>query len=172
MNKTLFALLLAIPILGYADDGDDVGPVGPQGPQGVQGVAGPIGPKGATGATGNTGSNGVNGTNGSNGSNGAVGASGSNGSAGATGKVGATGAKGDQGIQGAQGSAADVPAIDPRLNVKIREYDAKHWSISSFASFGIQSGTSRYIVGQELELKLGKSYEEKRIDALERKLIR
>lgn len=173
MNKTLFALLLAVPILGYAnDDGDDVGSVGPQGPQGIQGVAGPIGPKGATGATGQTGTAGLNGANGATGNTGANGTSGAVGASGAKGATGNTGTTGATGAVGPQGTSADVPAIDPRLGVEVREWDSKHWSISSSASFGMQSSTARYIVEQKLTLKLGRSYEEQRIDALERRLAR
>lgn len=109
------------------------------------------------GATGQAGASGVQGSAGSQGTQGVQGTQGA---------VGAKGDKGDQGIQGPKGDSADVPAIDPRLNVKIREYDSTHWSLSSFASFGFQSGTPRYIVGQELELKLGKSAEQREIDKL------
>lgn len=89
---------------------------------------------------------------------------------GAKGATGATGAVGPQGPQGAPGRDAIAPAIDPRVDVEVREYDAQHWSMSSFASFGFQDSTARYIVGQKLTLKLGHSYEETKQLALEKKL--
>lgn len=101
---------------------------------------------------------GLNGTDGVNGTNGADGAKGE------------TGVAGKDGANGRDGRDASVPAIDPRLDVEVREFDSKHWSMSSFASFGMQSGTSRYIVGQKLTLKLGKSYEEKQRAELEKRM--
>jgi Collagen triple helix repeat (20 copies) len=147
MNKTLFSLLLAVPLLGYAEEGGHE-ETGPQGQQGAQG------PKG------DPGSNGHNGTNGT------------PGAAGSQGVAGDKGSTGDTGAIGPQGTSADVPSIDPRLGVEVREYDSKHWSISSSASFGMSNSTARYIVEEKLTLKLGRSYEERRIDELERKLAR
>lgn len=111
------------------------------------------GPTGATGATGNTGNTGATGNTGS------------------VGKTGNTGAQGVQGIQGPKGDSAEVPSVDPRLGVEIREYDSKHWSISSGASFGMQSSTARYIVQQTLTLKLGSSYEEREIAKLRQEIL-
>lgn len=122
--------------------------------------------KGATGQTG------AQGTQGSAGSNGAQGATGSQGVQGTKGDVGEKGDKGDRGLQGPKGDSADVPAIDPRIEVEVREYDSTHWTVSSFASFGFQSSTPRYIVGQKLTLKLGKSAEQREIDQLRKQLGR
>ena len=122
---------------------------------------------GLKGATGQTGAQGVQGNAGS---QGVAGSKGATGAQGIQGVKGDKGDKGDQGVQGAKGDSADVPAIDPRLNVKIRHYDSKYWTLNSFASFGMQSGTSRYIVGEELVLKLGKSYESKQQEKLEARL--
>lgn len=94
------------------------------------------------------------------------GATGSQGNTGTSGVAGSTGAKGEKGDKGDPGQNAYAPAIDPRVDVEVREYDAKHWSLSSFASFGFQSSTTRYIVGQKLTLKLGKSYEERELEQL------
>lgn len=93
-----------------------------------------------------------------------------NGSSGSNGAIGTTGNVGAQGPQGVPGRDAEAPAIDPRVDVEVREYDAQHWSTSSYASFGMQSSTARYIVGQRLTLKLGRSYEETQNEALKRKL--
>jgi collagen triple helix repeat protein len=160
----LATLLLAMAGGAYAEEDDDKGPAGPQGPQGIQGVAGPtgaIGPMGIKGTTGNTGTPGTSGP---------VGATGNTGNTGVAGAKGATGPSGSQGVAGAVGSqgpsGATAPEIDPRIDVEVREYDAQHWAISSFASFGMQDGTSRYIVGQKLVLKLGQSYEERLINKL------
>lgn len=98
------------------------------------------------------------------------GADGTNGMAGSAGTKGATGAQGLQGVQGVPGRDAEAPAIDPRLDVEIREYDAKHWSVSSYASFGMQTRTARYIVGQRLTLKIGSSYESRVLEAQNVKL--
>lgn len=92
---------------------------------------------------------------------------------GATGVTGATGITGKAGAVGPQGPAgrdAEAPSIDPRLGVEIREYDAEHWSVSSGASFGMQSSTARYIVQQTLTLKLGKSYEQRQIEKINKLL--
>jgi hypothetical protein len=163
-KMVMLAGLLLLPITAMGDCGNGngngngcsgQGTVGPQGPAGPQGPIGPQGPQGPQGAQGNAGTNGTNG---------------SVGPTGATSASGTQGAPGAQGVQGPQGPAAEinVPAIDPRLEVEIREYDSRHWSLSSFGSFGMQSGTSRYIVGEKLTLKLGKSYEEREIDRLKR----
>ncbi len=103
--------------------------------------------------------------------NGADGHDGVNGVNGQDGAKGETGNNGKDGLNGRDGRDASVPAIDPRLDVEIREFDSRHWSMSSFASFGMQSGTSRYIVGQKLVLKLGKSHEEKELDKLRKELM-
>lgn len=86
---------------------------------------------------------------------------------GATGAVGVAGTQGPKGDKGDPGKNLEAPAIDPRLDVEVREYDSQHWTMSSFASFGMQSTTAQYIVGQRLTLKLGKSYEEKERELLE-----
>lgn len=111
--------------------------------------------KGATGAAGASGAAGIAGTNGQ------------------TGQAGTNGAQGVQGLKGDKGNPGknlEAPAIDPRLDVEIREFDSKHWAMSSFASFGMQTSTARYIVGQRLTLKLGKSYEEKQMSLLEARM--
>jgi hypothetical protein len=166
--------LLSAVILGAAfaavvrgDDGDGGGIPGPQGPQGVQGpqgIPGLQGPMGFIGPMGPQGRPGFNGANGVNGTQGVAGAMGATGAQGQTGKAGAAG------VQGPAGPAQDVPAIDPRLDVEVREYDAKHWAMSSYASFGMQSGTSRYIVGQRLTLKLGRSSEQRELDQLRKEV--
>ncbi len=101
---------------------------------------------------------------------GLAGLDGKDGTNGTNGTNGKDGAKGATGARGADGKNLEAPAIDPRLDVDVREYDAKHWSLSSFASFGMQSSTSRYIVGQKLTLKLGKSYEQKQMEAMEQRM--
>lgn len=127
---------------------------GPQGIQGIQGVAG------------------VDGINGTNGTDGVDGATGPQGVQGAQGVKGDKGDTGKQGLPGLNGLNATAPAIDPRLDVEVREYDAKHWSVSSYASFGMQNATSRYIVGQKLVLKLGTSYEGRLLEAQAKEIER
>lgn len=112
----------------------------------------------------------LKGATGASGTNGTVGATGSTGNTGSTGQTGAQGVQGVKGDKGDPGQNLEAPAIDPRLDVEVREYDSKHWTLSSFASFGMQSSTARYIVGEKLTLKLGKSYEQRELDALKHKL--
>jgi hypothetical protein len=122
---------------------------------------GPIGPQGAQGTAG------INGVNGASGIQGVAGATGH---AGAQGVQGMQGLQGQQGLQGAPGKDMEAPGIDPRLDVEVREYDAEHWSLASYASFGMQTSTARYIVGEKLTLKIGKSYEQTEIDKLKQQL--
>jgi len=145
------------------------GETGATGPAGANGLDGQsiVGPAGAPGSEGTPG---VAGTPGTNGADGATGAQGVAGAQGVKGNAGTMGAKGATGAQGVRGDAANAPAIDPRLNVRIRQFDSQHWTLASFASFGMTSQTARYIVGEELTLKLGKSYEERRLDALESRI--
>jgi hypothetical protein len=119
---------------------------------------------GLTGAPGATGASGINGTNG------VDGATGAQGDQGVQGTQGVKGATGNTGAQGVAGRDAIVPAVDPRMDVEIREFDSKHWQMSSFASFGFQTGTSKYIVGQKLTLKLGKSYEARQMELMEQRM--
>ncbi len=101
---------------------------------------------------------------------GLTGAQGATGAAGQDGTNGTNGKDGKNGLNGVNGKDAVVPAVDPRMDVEVREFDSKHWSMASYASFGFQTGTSRYIVGQKLTLKLGKSYEQKMIEKLQKQL--
>ncbi len=112
---------------------------------------------------------GAPGTNGVDGVNGADGAAGTNGS---NGTNGAKGKDGSNGRDGVNGKNLEAPTIDPRLDVEVREFDSRHWSMSSYASFALQTGTARYVVGQKLTLKLGKSFEEKQREILEKKLLK
>jgi hypothetical protein len=136
----------------YGEEGGDQEETFLTGPTGPQGLQGPIGPQGFTGQPGQQG---LAGSRGSNGINGIDGKDGINGKDGAVGPAGVS---------------SVVPAVDPRIDVEIREYDAKHWAVSSYVSFGIQTGTSRYIVGQRLVLKLGKSSEQREIDKLRKEI--
>ncbi len=117
-------------------------------------------PSSIPGLQGAAGTDGVNGVDGAAGANGANGANGSKGSDGA------------DGVNGVNGKNLSAPSIDPRMDVEVREFDSKHWSMSSYASFALQTGTARYVVGQKLTLKLGKSFEEKQRELLEKKLLK
>ena len=98
------------------------------------------------------------------------GLTGATGSAGADGVNGTNGKDGKDGVNGVNGRNAMAPAIDPRLDVEVREFDSKHWSVSSGVSFALQTGSARYIVTQKLTLKLGKSYEEKQMERMEQRM--
>jgi Collagen triple helix repeat (20 copies) len=157
MNKLIaFVLLSTLVVPVWADDGDDVGPAGPQGIQGIQGVAGPIGPKGATGATGN---------NGTNGTTGAQGAAGSNGTNGATGAKGTTGNTGATGATGPQGVGVN-PATQFAFNVGVRILDEKYASVVMYDKYSL-SDSHNAEVGTMIMFKIGKSYEQRRLDKLE-----
>ncbi len=173
MNKTLLmALVLGLSPLAFANNVTDTLVAGQSPTAGdilyYNGISGntagtwaqPSSIPGLQGAPGNDGTNGSDGVNGSNGVDGA---------AGANGKDGSAGANGTNGINGKNFSA---PAIDPRLNVEIRYFDSQHWFMASGASFALQTGSARYIVTQTLGLKLGKSYEEKQREKLEKDVRR
>jgi hypothetical protein len=143
MKKLLMLLMLmALATPAFAHDDDDE--VGPQGPQGIQG---PIGPKGDKGNPGNNGANGTNGTNGVNG------------------KDGATGAQGPKGNDGDSG----LDATRENVGVTVRWYDWKHFSLTSGYKFDVNHH-GHEIDMAVLNIKLGKSYEERRIERLERML--
>jgi Collagen triple helix repeat (20 copies) len=148
----ILSAMLSMVVYGEEGDQEETPVTGPAGPQGLQG---PRGPQGFPGQQGQPGWQGPMGLQGYDGANGISGKDGINGKDGAVGPAGVS---------------SVVPAVDPRIDVEIREYDAKHWAVSSYVSFGIQTGTSRYIVGQRLVLKLGKSSEQREIDKLRKEI--
>lgn len=163
---------------GAKGDTGTTGNTGATGQIGAMGFRGETGAVGASGQTGKIGEVGPQGSTGSQGLTGPIGHQGFTGAQGVSGNKGDQGQRGNQGIQGLQGvqgpkgDSADVPAIDPRFDVEVREWDTQHWSLSSFASFGLQDSTARYIVGQKFTLKLGDSYEARELAKLRKELGR
>jgi len=169
---------------GCSGGGDDPvvivgpqGPIGPQGPQGEQGIPGingtngingqdgSTGPSGQDGTNGVDGSNGADGTNGVDGANGANGSNGTNGNDGASGKDGKAGDKGDPGVKGQDGKPGDdmEHRLTTNIGAEVRWYDSKRFSIKS----GYRYDTNHHghtVDAAILEIKIGKSYEERLIE--------
>ena len=121
-------------------DGKD----GEQGLQGLQGVAGQIGEQGLQGLTGQTGSDGKNGE---------------------LGKTGNDGKEGKQGLQGERGKG-----LEDRYEVigEVRLLDTKKTTWSVYAGRDFNNNVN--IIGAKVTVKIGRSYYEKKIDALEAKV--
>ena len=117
---------------------------GEQGLQGLQGVAGQIGEQGLQGLTGQTGSDGKNGEQG---------------------KTGNDGKEGKQGIQGERGKG-----LEDRYEVigEVRLLDTKRTTWSVYAGRDFNNNVN--IIGAKVTVKIGRSYYEKKIDALEAKV--
>ena len=146
MKKTIAVsiLLFAIPAISVANCGN--GDPNGNGCTGSTGAQGATGPQGLTGATG---------------------ASGTNGATGAAGKTGA------QGVQGAQGLAGDsgLDATRENVGVTVRWHDWQHFSVTSGYKYDVRHQ------GQEIDIavlniKLGKSSEERQIDQLKSEVLK
>ena len=144
----VLSLLLSLGMgLAHADGGDDDG--GSQGPQGVQG---PVGPQGPQGSSGQNGTNGVNGQ------------------AGATGIQGPKGNIGAQGPQGEPGNAANINNnLFLNVGATVRWYDMKYVSFSSGYRYDVNHYTSTVDMLM-VNIKLGRSYEDRRLDKLQKTL--
>lgn len=131
------------------------------------GCSGNTGPQGPAGPTGQNGSNGTNGLNGANGSNGTNGVNGANGTAG---KDGANGKDAQVNRHFAESNLV--------LDTAVRLYDGKRIQLQAFNVYalGRHQGDDIFGDGHNMQygmrvvVKLGKSYEERRIEELERKL--
>jgi len=141
------------------------GPAGPEGPMGPQGPQGEIGPQGPQGETGANGTNGTDGTDGATGKDGLPGSNGTNGTNGADGKDGSKGDKGDPGVKGQDGKPGDdmEHRLTTNIGAEVRWYDSKRFSIKS----GYRYDTNHHghtVDAAILEIKIGKSYEERLIE--------
>lgn len=174
------------------------GAQGVAGSQGIQGVSGHDGNNGTNGINGTNGVNGPAGTNGVDGKdglNGQDGANGTNGVDGATGPQGDKGDKGDKGNDGAgvnpnllNGLASSTTANGISVNdlnnritnlertqyiigAVIRIHDSRKWQINAFIDY---SATRNKVssTGIRFTYKIGKSYEEARLDELEAKILK
>lgn len=170
----------------------DKGETGATGSQGVQGIQGLKGEKGNTGATGSQGEQGVTGkdgytpikdvdyTDGKDGEQGLqglqgvagqVGEQGLQGLTGQQGEVGKEGTEGKQGQRGEKGDKGDTgKGLENRVELigEVRVFDTRKWAGYVYGGVDIQNNTG--ITGIKVQYKMGKSYEEKRLDALEKKL--
>jgi len=173
-------------------DGKD----GAKGDQGEQGVAGQDGRDGLNGSDGRDGKDGAVGPQGEQGVAGQDGKDGAKGDQGEQGVAGLQGDKGDQGLKGDQGKDVDPATVD-RINEtlnsqqsqvdglnnrvgalertqyivggEIRLFDSKKWQISTFADYSTTRSTVDR-AGLRVTYKMGQSYEERRLDALEKRV--
>ena len=127
-----------------------------------------LGLKGEKGDTGEAGPQGTTGEQGSAGQDGAIGpegVAGEEGKAGDKGSQGDTGEKGQQGIEGPQGQG-----LQDRVELigEVRVLDTKRTTWSIYAGRDVNNGVGIY--GAKVTVKLGRSYEERRLDELEAKL--
>lgn len=143
-NLVLILAVILTASLASANCGNDNG-----NGNGCSGNVGPRGPQGQPGLNGSDGTNGINGTNGTNGTN---------------------------GINGTNGRDADAK-IMPVLDAALRLYDGKYVQLQAFNVWHLSdknsralAGTTEFMAGARVVLKIGKSYEERRLDALEHKL--
>lgn len=145
-------------------DGQD-GQNGLDGRDGVDGAVGPQGEQGPAGQDGLNGQDGSIGPQGEAGKEGQAGTDGKAGDKGDTGSKGDTGEKGQQGIQGPQGKG-----LEDRVELigEIRVLDTKRTTWSVYAGRDVNNGVGIY--GAKVTVKLGRSYEERRLDELEAKL--
>ena len=138
------------------------------------------------GEKGNTGNSGLDGKDGytpikgidyNDGKNGEQGVAGTDGKTpvkdvdytdGKNGDKGDTGSKGDKGQQGIQGERGKGLEDRVELIGEVRILDTKRTTWSIYAGRDINNGVGIY--GAKVTVKLGRSYEERRLDALEKKL--
>lgn len=170
----------------------DKGATGSKGIQGLRGNTGATGSQGIAGINGVDGRDGVDGAVGITGENGKDGINGVNGETGDKGDVGKQGVKGEQGVKGNTGSQgkdvdpAKVKEQDNRIDelnnkvnelekpqgiigLEIRVHDSRKWTVTTFVDYAPErSNIDRY--GVRFTYKVGKSYEEARLDELEARL--
>jgi hypothetical protein len=154
-------------------DGKD-GEKGEKGDRGERGAKGDRGERGETGASGKDGENGVNGQDGKDGASGQDGQDGENGKDGKkgdkgdkgdTGKTGKKGNKGERGLQGERGRG-----LEDRYELigELRLLDTRKTTWSVYAGRDFNNDVNIY--GAKCVIKLGTSYEERRLDELEKKI--
>jgi hypothetical protein len=179
---------------GDKGDKGDKGATGAQGIQGIKGEKGDQGEKGNQGFVGNNGKDGTNGIDGKDGKDGAVGAKGDQGDMGLPGTPGAEGEKGDKGEQGIQGikgvdfdpatlneQNSKLDNMNSRINKlertqyvfqgEVRLFDTRKWTGKPFVRYNIQRHKVD-TVGFILTYKMGKSYEERQMELLNKRLDR
>jgi hypothetical protein len=162
---------------GAKGDKGDVGKDGLNGTNGTNGLDGQDGLNGTDGAKGDTGSQGEQGIQGEQGVKGDIGLtgeSGQQGNSGDTGSKGDTGDKGDEGKEGKQGKQGIQgergKGLEDRYEVigEVRLLDTKKTTWSIYAGRDFNNDVN--IIGAKVTVKIGRSYYEKKIDALEAKI--
>ncbi len=142
MKKIMMVMvLMSLTGMSYANCGNDNG-----NGNGCSGNVGPQGPQGPSGQDGLNGTNGNNGTNGKDGRN---------------------------GVDGKNASTRVMPVLDTALRI----YDGRFVQLQAFNVLRLADhnkraleGSTEFMAGARVVFKLGQSYEERRIDALEKKL--
>lgn len=168
-------------VLGGSCSGGSQGPKGDKGDSGQPGEPGANGRDGAPGQDGRDGTPGENGRDGAPGQNGEQGPKGDKGNNGNDGKDGNNGQNGEKGEKGDRGNrgitgkngkdgkSADAARTQIIGEVGVRVFDTKRFQGQIFNAYDLRQGHNAQ-AGVRLLLKLGKSYEEKRIVAQEREL--
>ena len=149
----------------------ETGATGATGSQGIQGVAGQDGYTPIKGTDYNDGEKGEQGLEGLQGVAGQVGEQGLQGLTGSQGETGKEGTEGKQGQRGEKGEKGDIgKGLENRVELigEVRVFDTRKWAGFVYGGADINNNTG--IVGLKVQYKLGKSYEEKRLDELERKI--
>ena len=174
------------------------GQAGRDGVDGLNGSNGQDGTNGVDGQNGQDGANGINGLDGQNGQDGQAGINGQDGANGDKGDVGETGLKGEQGLVGQDGKQGDVgttgekgnagdkgdegkkgeqglqgergKGLEDRIELigEVRLLDTKRTTWSVYAGRDVNNKVGIY--GAKVTVKLGRSYEERRLDNLEARL--
>ena len=159
-----------------------------QGEPGPQGIQGEQGLHGIDGIDGKDGMNGIDGRDGAKGDQGDMGLPGA---PGVEGEKGNTGDKGEQGIQGIKGVDFDpttlneqnskLDSMSSRINKlertqyvfqgEVRLFDTRKWTGKPFVRYNIQRHKVD-TVGFILTYKIGKSYEERQMELLNKRLDR
>jgi len=167
-------------VQGIKGDKGDTGLTGATGSQGDKGDTGSQGEQGVTGKDGYTpikdvdytdGKDGEQGMQGLQGVAGQVGEQGLQGLSGQQGEVGKEGAEGKQGQRGEKGDKGDTgKGLENRVELigEVRVFDTRKWAGYVYGGVDINNNTG--ITGIKVQYKMGKSYEEKRLDELERKI--
>jgi len=157
-------------------DGID-GQAGINGQDGQAGINGQDGQVGLDGQDGQAGINGQDGQAGINGQDGQTGVAGQVGEVGKTGDTGTMGEKGNAGDKGEEGKKGEQglqgergKGLEDRVELigEVRLLDTKRTTWSVYAGHDVNNKVG--IFGAKVVVKLGRSYEERRLDDLEARL--
>jgi len=151
-----FLILGSLTGTAFANCGNDNGNGNGCSGSGTPGPTGPQGPQGQAGLNGSNGTNGQNGVNGQNGSNGVAGTPGKDG----------------------KDTSAAFHGTDLAADVAVRLVDTKYFEVQVYDVyvFGSTPGSDVFgnghnsTIGGRFVFKLGSSYEDRRIEALNAKL--